>query len=63
MLNLDLYTSKDMVNWPYHGTAASLATFPLAVQTNDAWAPQVVERDGKFLLYAPIGVVHRMRRE
>ena len=50
------YTSTDMVNWTDHGTVASLATFPWAVQENDAWAPQVVERNGKFYLYVPISV-------
>lgn len=56
MLNWKLYTSTDMVNWTDRGTVASLATFPWAVQSNDAWAPQVVERNGKFYLYAPISV-------
>lgn len=51
-----LYSSTDMVNWTDRGTVASLKTFPWAVQTNDAWAPQVVERGGKFYLYAPISV-------
>lgn len=50
------YTSKDMVNWTDHGTVASLSVFPWAIQDNDAWAPQVVERDGKFFLYAPVSV-------
>jgi hypothetical protein len=43
-----------MVNWTDHGAIASLATFPWAVQRNDAWAPQCVQRDGKFYLYVPI---------
>lgn len=50
------YSSTDMVNWTDHGTVASLATFPWADQKNDAWAPQVVARNGKFYLYAPISV-------
>lgn len=54
MLNWKLYSTTDMVNWTDHGTVASLATFPWAVQTNDAWAPQVVARNGKFYLYVPI---------
>jgi arabinoxylan arabinofuranohydrolase len=49
-----LYSSKDMVNWTDHGTVASLSTFPWARQDNGAWAPQVVERNGKFYLYAPV---------
>ncbi|MCI4592484.1 glycoside hydrolase family 43 protein [Sphingobium sp. BYY-5] len=51
-----LYSSTDMVNWTDRGTVASLKTFPWAVQTNDAWAPQVIARGGKFYLYAPISV-------
>jgi beta-xylosidase len=56
MVNWRLYTSTDMVNWTDHGAVASLATFPWAVQSNDAWAPQVVPRNGKFYLYVPISV-------
>jgi hypothetical protein len=56
MLDWKCYSTKDMVNWTDHGAIASLATFPWAVQKNDAWAPQVVERDGKFYLYVPISV-------
>jgi len=50
------YSTRDMVNWTDHGAIASLATFPWAVQDNDAWAPQAIERDGKFYLYVPISV-------
>jgi hypothetical protein len=56
MVNWKLYTSTDMVNWIDRGTVASLATFPWAVQTNNAWAPQAIERNGKFYLYVPISV-------
>jgi beta-xylosidase len=56
MLNWRLYTSTDMANWTDHGAVASLATFPWAVQSNDAWAPQVAPRNGKFYLYVPISV-------
>jgi arabinoxylan arabinofuranohydrolase len=51
-----LYTSTDMVNWTDRGAVASLATFPWARQDNDAWAPQVIARNGKFYLYVPISV-------
>lgn len=57
MYNWLLYTSKDMVNWTDHGivagTKAPNKTFSWA-QDNGAWAPQVVARNGKFYLYAPI---------
>ena len=56
MVNWKLYTSTDMVNWTDRGTVASLATFAWAVQTNNAWAPQSIERNGKFYLYVPIRV-------
>jgi hypothetical protein len=56
MLDWLCYSTKDMVNWTDHGSIASLATFPWAVQGNDAWAPQVVARDGKFYMYVPISV-------
>jgi hypothetical protein len=51
-----------MVNWTDHGAVASLATFPWAVQTNNAWAPQAIERNGKFYLYVPISVPSRPDR-
>ena len=56
MLDWKCYSSKDMVNWTDHGSIASLATFKWAVQNNDAWAPQCVERDSKFYLYVPVSV-------
>ncbi|KRA65677.1 carbohydrate-binding protein [Caulobacter sp. Root656] len=56
MLDWRLYSSTDMANWTDRGVVASVKTFPWATQTNDAWAPQVVARDGKFYLYAPITV-------
>jgi arabinoxylan arabinofuranohydrolase len=56
MLDWRLYSSTDMVNWTDRGVAASLKTFPWAVQSNDAWAPQAIARNGKFYLYVPISV-------
>lgn len=56
MLDWLCYSSTDMVNWTDRGIVASLKTFPWAEQSNDAWAPQVVERGGKFYLYVPISV-------
>lgn len=47
-----LYTTEDMVNWTDHGAIASYKTFAWA--KGDAWAIQVVERNGKFYLYAPV---------
>ncbi len=57
MYNWLLYTSTDMANWTDHGivagTKAPNKTFSWA-QDNGAWAPQVIERNGRFYLYAPI---------
>lgn len=47
-----VYTTEDMMNWTDHGVVASYKTFAWA--KGDAWAIQVVERDGKFYLYAPV---------
>lgn len=47
-----LYSTVDMVNWTDHGSPASYKTFSWG--KGDAWAIQVVSRNGKFYLYAPI---------
>jgi hypothetical protein len=56
MLDWRLYSSTDLANWTDRGVVASLKTFPWASQDNDAWAPQVIARNGKFYLYAPVTV-------
>nr|WP_319573335.1 glycoside hydrolase family 43 protein [uncultured Draconibacterium sp.] len=48
------YSSTDMVNWTDHGAVASLKSFAWLNKSNGAWAPQCVERNGKFYLYVPI---------
>ena len=48
MLDWQLYTSTDMVNWTDHGPIASLKDFTWRKRDNGAWALQVVERNGKF---------------
>jgi arabinoxylan arabinofuranohydrolase len=47
-----LFSSTDMVNWRDWGVVMSLKTFSWAKA--DAWAGQVVERDGKFYYYVPM---------
>ncbi len=49
------YSTKYMVNWTVLGTVMSYDSFTWA-DTKDprAWAPQCVERNGKFYLYVPI---------
>lgn len=48
------YSSTDMVNWTDHGAVASLKSFEWMNKENGAWAPQCIERNGKFYLYVPI---------
>ncbi|WP_026475241.1 glycoside hydrolase family 43 protein [Alkaliflexus imshenetskii] len=54
MHNWRCYSSTDMVNWTDHGVVASLKDFKWSDKTNGAWAPQAIERNGKFYLYCPI---------
>ena len=46
-----LYTTSDMVNWTDHGAVLSYTDFSWA--KGDAWAPQCIERDGKFICTYP----------
>jgi arabinoxylan arabinofuranohydrolase len=46
-----LYTTEDMVNWTDHGAALSYKEFDWAKM--NAWAPQCIERNGKFYMYVP----------
>jgi len=54
MYNWMLYTTTDMANWTDHGIVAGVKapnnTFPWAAGYN-AWAPQTVEKNGKFYMY------------
>ncbi|MBN1760189.1 MAG: family 43 glycosylhydrolase [Chitinispirillaceae bacterium] len=55
MRNYCGFSSTDMVNWTHYGIVATLNEFKwLNGHNNGAWAPQCVERDGKFYLYIPI---------
>jgi len=47
-----LYTTNDMVNWTDHGTVLAYTDFKWA--KGDAWAPQCIERNGKFYMYVPM---------
>jgi len=46
-----VYSTSDMVNWTDHGSPLNLESFSWA--DDRAWAPQCVERNGKFYLYIP----------
>lgn len=55
MLDWKCYSSTDMVNWTDHGTIMSYLDFSWTYPEEPrAWAPQCVERDGKFYLYCPL---------
>ncbi|HMA97043.1 MAG TPA: family 43 glycosylhydrolase, partial [Polyangiaceae bacterium] len=47
-----LYSSKDMVNWTDHGSPLGFKSFRWS--NGDAWAGQVIQRNGKFYYYVPI---------
>ena len=47
-----VWSSADMVNWTDHGSPMSLATFSWA--DANAWAGQVVFRNGRFYWYVPV---------
>jgi beta-xylosidase len=46
------YSSTDLVNWTSHGSPFKPTDFTWA--KGDAWASQVVERDGKFYWYVAV---------
>ena len=52
MKNWYVFSTKDMVNWENHGQILSLDDIDWAVDR--AWAPQCVERNGKFYFYFPV---------
>jgi Glycosyl hydrolases family 43 len=46
------YSSKDLRHWTAHGTVMKPTDFKWTV--SDAWAAQVVQRNGRFYLYATV---------
>ena len=44
-----VYSTDDMVNWVDHGSPLALESFAWA--DDRAWAPQAIERNGKFYFY------------
>ncbi|WP_345785676.1 glycoside hydrolase family 43 protein [Pelagicoccus sp. SDUM812003] len=47
-----VFSSTDMVNWKEEGVALNAKDFKWA--KGDAWASQVIERDGKFYFYSTV---------
>lgn len=52
MFDWRCYSTRDMVNWEDHGVVFSLDD--IAWADDRAWAPQAIERSGKFYLYCPV---------
>ena len=47
-----VYSTTDMKTWTAHPPIMNVKDFKWAKQ--DAWAPQAIEKNGKFYLYAPV---------
>jgi beta-xylosidase len=47
-----VFSSKDMKTWTGHGSPLAAKDFTWA--TDDAWASQVIEKDGKFYFFASV---------
>ncbi|MDE5997311.1 MAG: family 43 glycosylhydrolase, partial [Muribaculaceae bacterium] len=47
-----VYSTDDMVNWTDHGSPLAIEDFSWG--DDRAWAPQCVERNGKFYFYVPL---------
>lgn len=54
MKDWHVFSTEDMVNWTHLGAQVSTATFDWAVQGDNAWASQAVERNGKWYWYLSI---------
>jgi hypothetical protein len=50
-----LYTSADMRTWEDAGAVMDVGVFVWARANAKAWAPEVIQRDGRYYFYAPIG--------
>jgi len=47
-----VYSTDDMANWTDHGSPLAIESFTWG--DDRAWAPQCVERNGKFYFYVPL---------
>lgn len=47
-----VYSTDDMVNWTDHGSPLAIEDFSWG--DDRAWAPQCIERNGKFYFYVPL---------
>lgn len=51
-----VFSTKDLQTWTDHGKALSLEQLPWA--TKKAWAPDCIEKDGKYYFYYPTDAKH-----
>lgn len=51
-----VYSTADMVNWTDHGSPLAIESFTWG--DDRAWAPQCIERNGKFYFYVPLHCKH-----
>lgn len=49
--NVPIFSSKDLVDWKFEGTAFTDATRPQMVPDGSIWAPDIQHFDGKYVLY------------
>jgi beta-xylosidase len=49
------FSSRDLVNWEKHGPILAFADIDWIPQGKHAWAPGVVEKNGKFYLHYSVG--------
>ncbi|MBQ0022771.1 MAG: family 43 glycosylhydrolase [Prevotellaceae bacterium] len=47
-----VYSTQDMVNWRDHGSPLAIESFSWG--DDRAWAPQCIERNGKYYFYVPL---------
>lgn len=47
-LNLDAFSSADLIHWEKHSSILDMETFPWA--TNAVWAPTIIDKNGKYYL-------------
>ncbi|MFP4192583.1 MAG: beta-L-arabinofuranosidase domain-containing protein [Candidatus Hydrogenedentota bacterium] len=49
------YSSRDLVNWYLHGPILDFADIDWIPDDKEAWAPGIVEKDGKYYFYYSVG--------
>ncbi len=58
MLDYHVYSTEDLKTWTDHGRVMGVEDVTWA--ESDLWAPDFVERNGKYYIYTPAGKSHRI---